>query len=147
MQIQRIFLVFTTFLTLFCSAAQAAEPLTIHTPSHDYAYQIDIAKTSAEQEKGLMFRESLPQDTGMLFPQAEDHDIKMWMKNTPLSLDMLFIDKRGTIVYIARNCVPDSTAIISSGLPVRAVLEVAGGDTAKKHIDVGDHIIHKLFPP
>jgi hypothetical protein len=69
----------------------------------------------------------------------------MWMKNTLIPLDMLFIDATGRIVYIKQSATPESEAIISTPTPVKAVLELRGGESAKRHIQEGDRVLHALF--
>ncbi len=94
-----------------------------------------------------MFRKTLPGDHGMLFIWPKDARVTMWMKNTLIPLDMVFIDSHGRIVYIAANTTPESTATITVGQPVRAVLELAGGTAALDGIKVGDKVIHSYFKP
>ena len=94
-----------------------------------------------------MGRAEIPDNYGMLFIWNEDLPIVMWMKDTPHALDMLFVDEHGTIVYIAQNATPYSEALISAGRKVRAVIELAGGVTAAKHIQVGDRVVHSYFVP
>jgi uncharacterized membrane protein (UPF0127 family) len=92
---------------------------------------VEIAETDAERAKGLMFRKELPEGQGMLFDFHREQDVAMWMQNTYISLDMLFIRGDGRILSIAENTEPLSTRVISSGGPVRGVLEVIAG-TARK---------------
>lgn len=120
-------------------------------------YRIWIADTPARSEQGLMFVHALPADQGMLFPVDPPRPISMWMKNTLIPLDMLFIDAAGRIVYIKHDATPGSLAIITTPtpsafsaarpIPVRAVLELAGGACAKRHIEEGDLVRHALFEP
>lgn len=132
--------------------ALAAEKPAI-APHHDQLtidskrFTIDIAETPAQQEHGLMGRMHLKRHYGMLFILPEEKDIRMWMKNTPSPLDMLFIDKSGTIVYVAHNTVPESLEMIHAGEPVKAVLEIAGGTAAADGIKVGDKVMHRYFKP
>lgn len=125
----------------------AQEPLLITTANNEYRYQVEIANTPEQQEQGLMFRTTLGDNAGMLFPQGHERMVRMWMKNTKIPLDMLFIDTTGKIVYIAANTTPDSLDIISSPLPVYAVLELAGGSASKRKIEVGNRVLHKAFKP
>ncbi len=129
-------LVFAVFLlvlptSLWAQQAQSIMPsavyLSITTNSDTERFIVEIADEPTEREVGLMFRVDLPQDQGMLFDFEEDRLVTMWMRNTPLSLDMVFIDRSGQVVRVARNTTPFSTAIISSGQPVRYVLEINAG--------------------
>jgi uncharacterized protein len=94
---------------------------------------------------GLMFRRVVPAGSGMLFDWGNERDMAMWMKNTLIPLDMLFINADGTIRAIAENTVPESLAPISSHGPVRAALELAAGTAEKLDIRVGDKVIQRIF--
>lgn len=94
-----------------------------------------------------MYRRSLPENYGMLFAWPNERPIQMWMKNTLIPLDMLFIDRKGYIVYIAHSAHPLSTDVISSPKSVLAVLEIAGGEAKNNSIKVGDQVIHAVFQP
>lgn len=126
------------------SAAQAAPvsllPLTVTTAHGPRHFRVEVARTPAEQERGLMFRKTLPPKGGMLFPLGPPREATFWMKNTVLSLDLIFIRADGTIARIAEHAVPYSTDIIDSGEPVTAVLEIAGGGAAKAGITAGDRV-------
>lgn len=108
-------------------------------------FQIWIADTSARQQQGLMFLQELPGDRGMLFPLRDLRVMTMWMKNTYIALDMVFIGDDGRIAAIAANTTPLSTDIVSSGVAVRAVLELKGGETARRGIRPGDRVQYALF--
>ena len=110
---------------------------------HDFS--VEIATTERQQEVGEMFRTNVPPDSGMLFVWPASHDQPMWMKNTLVPLDMVFIKADGTIRAIAENTVPHSLAPIDSHGPVLAVLELAGGMTAKLNITVGDKVLAPAF--
>ena len=136
------------FLLLFIPAAMAAQPLslTIRTASgKTQVFHVQQALTPEEQEKGLMFVPAMPADQGMLFDFHRVEPIRMWMKNTLISLDMLFIAEDGRIVGIARNAVPKSLDIIGPPEPVRAVLEVNGGICERLGIAVGDRVTEPTF--
>ena len=109
---------------------------------HD-VFTVEMALTTQQQDTGLMFRTSVPADTGMLFPWPQPQVSEMWMKNTIVPLDMVFIGADGTIKAIAENTVPYSLRTISSGVPVIATLELQGGITAADDISVGDKVIAK----
>lgn len=108
-------------------------------------YDVELAITGREQEHGLMYRKELAKDSGMLFIIDPEREMKMWMKNTYIPLDMLFIDKYGKIAYIEENTEPNSEKVISPGVKVKAVLEVAGGTAKRENIIIGDRIIYKAF--
>jgi hypothetical protein len=117
----------------------------IHTRDSAEWFSVWVADTSAREEQGLMFLHWLAPNQGMLFPQDPPRVMSMWMKNTLIPLDMLFIDAHGRIVYIKANATPESEAIITGPTPVRAVLELAGGEAARRDIRVGDIVRHQLF--
>jgi uncharacterized membrane protein (UPF0127 family) len=108
-------------------------------------FSVWIADTPARSEQGLMFLKWLPTDRGMLFPQDTPRVMSMWMKNTLIPLDMLFIDSQGRVLYIRGRATPQSEDIISTPVAVKAVLELAGGRCAKLGIRVGDRVRHALF--
>jgi hypothetical protein len=101
-----------------------------------------IAETTEQQMQGLMFVRSLPDDQGMLFPLAQPRVMTMWMKNTLIPLDMLFIDSKGHVVCLRERTQPQSLALIHCEQPVKAVLEIAGGQAAMRGIKVGDAVVH-----
>jgi hypothetical protein len=122
------------------------EPLVIVT--HDgvhHAFQVEMALKPDQQTTGLMFRKSVAPDGGMLFDWGEPRESRMWMKNTLLPLDMVFINADGTIRSIAENTVPESLAVIDSHGPVRATLELAAGTTERLDIRVGDQVLQRIF--
>lgn len=121
------------------------EPLTIATDGDATMFTVEIADTDATRERGLMFRQRLPEDRGMLFDFGQPQPVSMWMKNTYIPLDMLFIRADGSIAYIAENTKPKSLDTIGITEPVKAVLELAGGTAKKKDIRAGDIVYHRLF--
>jgi hypothetical protein len=128
--------------------AQALEPLSIVAAGgKTHAFQVEIADSPAETERGLMNRRELGADRGMLFDFGEPRETGMWMKNTLIPLDMLFIDTDGTVLAIAENARPHSERIISPGFPVKAVLEINGGKAAALGIRPGDRVQHRIFKP
>ncbi len=146
--------IFALALTLLAPATpwgaaplQAAETdvLEIVTKSGVRSFVVELAITQDELSRGLMFRQELPEGRGMLFDFKEERPIMMWMKNTPLPLDMIFIGSDGVITRIAENTTPFSERTIPSGKPARAVLEVIGGSTRKLGIAPGDRVIHRFF--
>lgn len=119
--------------------------LEIQTSAGSQHFDIWIADTPERSEQGLMFIHSLPPGHGMLFPLPRPGVMRMWMKNTLIPLDMLFIDVRGEIIFIRHNATPESEAIITTPAPVitpvKAVLELAGGECARRHIEQGDRVV------
>ncbi len=101
---------------------------------------INIVDNDEERARGLMWVTDLPQNYGMLFEFKNEQVVNMWMKNTKISLDMLFIDETGKIISIKNDTTPESLDIISSGKPVKKVLEINGGLTKKLGIKIGDTI-------
>ena len=110
-----------------------------------YIFEVELALTPEQQQQGLMFRESLDSDRGMLFDFGQTGQVTMWMRNTYIPLDMLFIKEDGRISRITSDVQPLSDAIVGSGGPVRAVLELAAGTSADLGIEVGDRVIHPMF--
>jgi uncharacterized membrane protein (UPF0127 family) len=104
------------------------------------SFQVWIADTTERQAQGLMWLRELPADYGMVFLLDEPRPMNMWMKNTYVSLDMLFFGGDGRILSIARDTRPLSTAIIDSGGTVAGVVEIRGGEAQRRGIAVGDHI-------
>jgi uncharacterized membrane protein (UPF0127 family) len=127
------------------AAPFAVEPLQIVTATGKHVLNVQMARTPEEQEQGLMFRRSLPEDVGMLFDYQSDQEILMWMKNTYIPLDMIFVASDGRVVSIARNAEPLSEAIISSRSTASAVIEVNAGTADKLAVTVGDLMRHPIF--
>lgn len=105
-------------------------------------FTMEVADTPAEWASGLMHRESLPKRHGMLFLFPGTRQVSFWMKDTPLSLDLLFADACGRILEIAPRAVPLSTNPIRPVQPVKAVLEIAGGSAESLGIIPGDRLLH-----
>ena len=134
-----------TAITASTATAGAKIPVTIATAKGSHVFQVEVARTPAEQEKGLMFRTDIAKDGGMIFtPYPADGSppraASFWMKNTPTALDIIFIRPDGTIATIAENTVPFSEAPVASGEPVNAVLEILGGRSAELGIAEGDRV-------
>ena len=108
-------------------------------------FMVEMALTTDQQTVGEMFRTKVPEDGGMLFDWKSPRESQMWMRNTLVPLDMVFINADGRIRSIAENTVPQSLAIVDSRGPVRATLELAGGVTAKLGIRVGDLVKQRIF--
>jgi uncharacterized membrane protein (UPF0127 family) len=129
------------------SGAQAAsiQPLEIVTKSGVQVFSVEMATTEEEKTTGLMYRKELADGKGMLFDFTPEQEVSMWMKNTYISLDMIFIRADGRILRIAENTEPMSTKIISSRGLAKGVLEVIAGTAQKYGIAPGDRIAHPLF--
>jgi uncharacterized membrane protein (UPF0127 family) len=109
-----------------------------------HVFAVEVMRTPEEKAKGLMYRRELPEGRGMLFDFSPEQPVSMWMKNTYISLDMIFIGADGRIARIAENTKPESEAIIPGGT-VRGVLEVIAGTAKKYGIAPGDRVAHPLF--
>jgi uncharacterized membrane protein (UPF0127 family) len=122
--------------------ARGAEQLTLEIASKTgvHVFAVELAVTDEERARGLMYRRSVPEFYGMLFDFKRDQEVTMWMKNTYVSLDMIFIQSDGRIRRIAENTETESEKIIPSGGPVRAVLEVVAGTARKLGIEPGDRV-------
>lgn len=118
---------------------------TLVTASGNHRISVEIADTPETRETGLMHREELAEDTGMLFDFREIRPVSMWMRNTLIPLDMLFVRENGTIARIARNAVPLDLTPIPSGEPVRYVLEIPGGAADTYGTAEGDRLIHPII--
>lgn len=127
--------------------ARAADERTLEIVSRTgvHTFAVELAVTDEERQKGLMFRRELPEGRGMLFDFKQDLNVTMWMKNTYIPLDMIFIRADGRIQRIAENTEPESTKIIAAGAPVRAVLEVIGGTAKKLGIRPGDRVAYPFL--
>ena len=121
------------------------ETLTIVSGGTRHAFQVEVMRTPDQRAKGLMFRRYMPPDRGMLFDFGASEPVAMWMQNTYIPLDMLFIRKDGTVARIAENAEPLSTRTIPSGEPVLSVLELNGGVARQLGIKPGDKVEHALF--
>ncbi len=127
------------------AASQGVERLTIATSAGERVFSVEVMRTDAERAKGLMYRRYMPEDRGMLFDFKQVAPVAMWMQNTYIPLDMLFIRADGTIARIEEHTEPLSTRTIPSGEPVLAVLELNAGTSAKLGIKAGDRVAHPLF--
>jgi len=114
--------------------------LSIEHGGRQHDFRVEVARSTAEQAMGLMFRRSLGEDEGMLFPMSPPRFASFWMKNTVIPLDIIFIGTDGRIVNIAANAEPYSEENRRSAAPVRAVLELGGGRAAQLGIGPGDPV-------
>ncbi|TPM41725.1 DUF192 domain-containing protein [Mesorhizobium sp. B2-3-4] len=116
-------------------------PLIVATKGGDRSFSIEVADTDAEREAGLMYRQDMASDHGMLFVFPIQQQVGFWMKNTPMPLDMVFIGQDGKIRAI-KHGEPQSEAVVSPGVPVRFVLELKAGTAAANGIEYGNLLHH-----
>jgi uncharacterized membrane protein (UPF0127 family) len=132
------------------SRARAAEPLQrleIVSANGPHVFEVELARNSAEREKGLMFRRYMPKNRGMLFDFSSPEPATMWMENTYIPLDKLFIRADGTVARIETDTEPLSRRVIAAGEPVLGVLELNGGVCDELGIKSGDKVMHPMFKP
>jgi hypothetical protein len=120
-------------------------PLVIETLSGAHRFRVELAASPRARARGLMHRPSLAPERGMLFDYGAPVRIAMWMKNTLIPLDMIFIDGAGRVVNVHSDAVPGSLQTIRSAAPARAAVEVAGGTAARIGIAAGDRVRHAIF--
>ena len=120
--------------------------LDIAANGHHDRFDIWIADTPQRQEQGLMFVRDLPAREGMLFPESSPQVAHFWMKNTYIPLDMVFVGEDGRVAKIIANAHPFSLDVLSSDVPVIAVLEIRGGEAALLGIRVGDRVSWQKNP-
>ncbi len=125
---------------------EGLEQLTVVTDNGGkHAFQVEVAKTDEQRARGLMFRKFMPQDRGMLFDFKTEQPIMMWMRNTYIPLDMVFISRDGRVINVAENTEPLSERTIASAAPAFAVLELNAGVARKIGLKSGNRIDHPLF--
>ena len=115
-------------------------PLTVTSGTKSHAFQVEIARTGEQQSRGLMFREQLGPNEGMIFPYNPPRNAGFWMKNVPIPLDIIFIGPDGRIMNIAANTQPQSTDTVYSDGPASLILEIPGGRAAELGIGPGDRV-------
>jgi hypothetical protein len=121
------------------------ETIVVETPARSLVFSVEIASEPGTRERGLMFRHSLPEDRGMLFEYETPHRAAMWMKNTFIPLDMIFIRADGSVSEVVAHTVPRTLDIIQAAEMVVAVLEVAAGTSERLGIGPGAVIRHRFF--
>ena len=121
--------------------------LTVITADGRHLFRVEIAQSIVQRQQGLMERQEMPADRGMLLDFGSPQLVHMWMKNTYIPLDMVFLDETGSVTAIAANTTPLSTTVIPSLGPARAVLELNGGIVSRLGIKVGDKVLHHIFQP
>ena len=129
------------------SAGQPLEALKVVTSTGEHDFMVEIADDDAERQRGLMYRPPLADDRGMLFQFEAPSEQSFWMRNTPSSLDILYIDPTGTIVSIAHHTTPYSEAPIPSNGAANGVLEIRAGRAEEIGAKAGDKVVHPFFRP
>lgn len=110
-----------------------------------HVFNLEVADTLDEQMNGLMHRTSLEDDEGMVFPVEIPRIFNMWMRDTKIPLDMLFVDERGEITHVHWEAQPLSDEVITHAHPAKAVFELKGGVSLEKDINPGDFVFHEMF--
>ncbi len=145
--ISSLFFCFLAFSAAAKETLPRTETVVVQTASGATQFQAEIADTAALRERGLMFRRSLDADRAMLFNFGEPRPVAMWMKDTYIPLDMLFIRKDGTVAGFATDTVPQSLDVISVEEAVLGVLEVPAGTAKRIGLKPGDKVRHPMFGP
>jgi uncharacterized protein len=142
-----IFSIMATFALAGDPMTFAVDPemLMVSTEKGGVVYEVEIADTDTERSAGLMFRIDFPKHRAMLFDFGQTRSVSMWMKNTPLPLDMLFIDETGLVVGVAANTTPQSLDVLSAPQPIRYVLEINAGQANLNDIKPGAQLMHPLI--
>ena len=144
-----LFKVFAVVLLLAGCGEQDANlsKMVVKTSNGDVVYNVETATTQEEMSQGLMNRKELRADSGMIFDVNGAEGISMWMKDTYISLDMIFVNKEGKVIWLYGNAEPLSTTLIEPKVsePIAAVVEINGGDIAKHNIQIGDFVEHKVI--
>jgi hypothetical protein len=125
--------------------ADGRDKLEIVTATGSYPFIVEIAASQEARARGLMFRREMAANAGMLFDYGYDQPVAMWMKNTYIPLDMLFVAGNGRVVNTHERAVPHSLQALPSSRPVRAVLEVVAGTVSRLGIRAGDIVRHRIF--
>ncbi len=121
------------------------EKLSVVTDDTSHVFEVEVADSPEERARGMMFRDVLPNSQGMLFEFPEQQIASIWMKNTSVFLDVLFVRADGTILKIEHSAQPYSLRSMTSEAPVAAVLELAGGQALALGIEPGDKVEHEFF--
>lgn len=136
---KKLFLIIVVLFLTYFNKGYALE-LIIKGEDAGVQFDVDVARTSQEQAKGLMFVKSMPENMGMLFLFEKEREVYFWMKNTYIPLDIIFFDKDNMIVKIVKNTIPFSERILASDDKVKGALEVNAGIIDKYEIRLGDKV-------
>lgn len=139
-------LIATPFVVAESSVVLKINPLYIYAEGRCFRFQVEIADSARTREQGLMFRKFLAADAGMLFVFPADHNWTMWMSNTLIPLDILFINADGVIEKIHHSASPHTETHYRPDKPVRFALEVNGGTARKLNLKEGERLYHELIP-
>ena len=137
--------VFLPCLPAHADAGMRVETVIVVTDKGEFPFKTEIADTHQARQTGLMYRKTMAPEQAMLFDWGEPVMASMWMANTFVSFDMLFIAGDGTVKFIAQNTVPQSREVISANMTVAAVLEVVAGTAARIGLKPGDKVKHSMF--
>lgn len=121
------------------------ETLTLVTSTGEHVFKVEVMRTDEQRARGLMFRRHMPADRGMLFDFKTEQRVTMWMRNTYIPLDMIFITRTGAVINVAEDTEPLSERTIPSAAPAYAVLEVNAGIARRIGLKAGDQVRHGLF--
>lgn len=121
-----------------CASSGDDSRLTLHTAKGDFGFTVEVVDTAESRAKGLMFRQDLAEDAGMLFDFKEERPVSFWMRNTFIPLDMVFVDAAGVVKSVHVNARPQDPTSIPSGAPVQFVLEIPGGRSVEIGLEPGD---------
>lgn len=146
-QLVPLVLVFLTACEPLNGGDAALSPLTIETGTGAHVFQVETADAPEERARGLMFREELPPDRGMLFLYESERRVAFWMKDTYVSLDMIFMARDGTVLAIVENVPSRSLDVVSPEADIYAVLEVNAGTVARIGLQTGDRVRHAALGP
>ena len=132
--------VFLFLEIIFHTLSANAREISILTSKGMISYSLEVADTPNRQQKGLMYRKNMPLNQGMLFDFPQPKPVYMWMKNTYIPLDMLFVDELGIVQHIHENAHPLDETIITCPVPVKYVIELNAGQVKDNHIQIGNKI-------
>ena len=144
MRVSFVNLLAVALLSLPVAACSQENRAILHTSDGTFIFNIEIADTPDERAQGLMFRQELAPDAGMLFDFQEEREVAFWMRNTFIPLDMIFIAADGVVRHIHVNARPHDSTTIPSNAPVRFVLEIPGGRSVEIGLKAGDRLEHPL---
>lgn len=134
-----------TLVAALAASSAGAGTAIVLTESGNHAFMVELAETADQRARGLMFRKELDDDAGMLFDFKQSGPVQFWMKNTFVSLDMIFIRENGIVARVTENTKPLSTRTVPSGEPIRYVLEVVAGTSARIGLKPGDRVLHAVI--